>query len=201
VCRRLRHAPAAARGAEAAPLAREGDEAVAAASIAVQSQKAMSQHTAAEVGPQLLLDESGCGLARFPRASEERLELFANDAVEEGLLGGSGRVTGSRCVSSRPKNGVLGSALRVRVRKSPREIARASHPKRGARFMPVCGRTSGPRMPPRAPAFTPSAPTRVLERAPRCGGFLRAPIGTDSLPDIILYLAWELLSFYRLSSF
>jgi hypothetical protein len=50
VRRSLSHAPAAARGAKAAPLAREGNEAIELAGIAVQSQKAMSQHTAAEVG-------------------------------------------------------------------------------------------------------------------------------------------------------
>jgi len=33
------------------------------------------------------------------------------------------------------------------------------------------------------------------------GGFLRAPIGVDSLLEIILYRAWGLRSFYRLSSF
>jgi hypothetical protein len=71
VRRRLRHAPAAARGAEAAPLAREGNQAIELAGIAVQPQKTMCQHTAAQVDPKFLLDESGCGLARFPRASEE----------------------------------------------------------------------------------------------------------------------------------
>jgi hypothetical protein len=71
VRRGIRHAPAAARGAEAAPLAGEGNEAIELAGIAVQSQEAMRQHTAAEVGSKLLLDESGCGLAHLPRASEK----------------------------------------------------------------------------------------------------------------------------------
>jgi hypothetical protein len=47
----IRHAPTAARGAKAAPLAREGNEAIELAGIAVQSQKAMRQHTAAKVSP------------------------------------------------------------------------------------------------------------------------------------------------------
>jgi hypothetical protein len=67
----IRHTPTAARGAKAAPLAREGNEAVAAAGIAVQSQKAMRQHTAAEVGVKLLLDESGGGLAGIASAREK----------------------------------------------------------------------------------------------------------------------------------
>jgi hypothetical protein len=67
----IRHAPTAARGAEAAALAREGNEAIELASIAVQSQKAMRQHTAAEVGAKLLLDESGCGLTRVASAREK----------------------------------------------------------------------------------------------------------------------------------
>ncbi len=102
----LGHASAAARGTEAAPLAREGNQAIELAGIAVQSQKTMRQHTAAEVGPKFLLDEPGCGLARFPRASEKRLELFADDAVEEGLFGGSGRVAGRCAVRSQPNSGV-----------------------------------------------------------------------------------------------
>jgi hypothetical protein len=51
VRRSLGHAPTPARGAEAAPLAREGNQAVKLAGIAVQSQKAMRQHTAAKVSP------------------------------------------------------------------------------------------------------------------------------------------------------
>jgi hypothetical protein len=46
-------------------------QAIELAGIAVQPQKAMCQHTAAEVGPKFLLDESGCGLARFPSARKE----------------------------------------------------------------------------------------------------------------------------------
>ena len=85
----------------------------------------------------LLLDESGCGLVRFPSAREEGFELFANDAVEESLLGGSGRVAGSRAVSSRPKNracslrscafgfaGVPGRALAHRSRRCVRGSCR-----------------------------------------------------------------------------
>ncbi len=67
-----------------------------------------------------------------------------------------------RCQQSVQEQSVFASLLRVRVRKSPRESARASLPTICARFMPLRGRTSGPRRTRRVPAFTPSAPTRVL---------------------------------------
>jgi hypothetical protein len=75
--------------------------------------------------------------------------------------GGSARGIGAynrqaRCQQSAQERGVFDSALRVRVRKSPRDSARASYPKRGARFMPVCGRTSGPPTAIGVSAFTPS---------------------------------------------
>ena len=114
------------------------------AGIAVQSQEAVRQHTAAEVGPKLLLDESGCGLASFPSAREKGLELFANDALEKGLLRGSERVAGRPAVSSRPKSGmcsirpcafefarVSGRALAHRSRRCVRGSCRCVGPPQG----------------------------------------------------------------------
>ena len=68
----------------------------------------------------------------------------------------------SRRQQSAQERGVFDSLLRVRLRKGRRDSVRASHPKRGARFMPMCGRSSGTRMARRIPAFTSSAPMRVL---------------------------------------
>jgi uncharacterized protein (DUF697 family) len=67
------HAASAAGGAEAAPLAREGDEALLSAIVAVQAEEAVGGDAAAQVGAQLLLDEAGRGLAAFSGAGEEGL--------------------------------------------------------------------------------------------------------------------------------
>ena len=56
--RRLRHATSAARGAEAAPLATEGDELVVAAVTAAKPQEAMGQDSALEEGVELGLGRS-----------------------------------------------------------------------------------------------------------------------------------------------
>jgi hypothetical protein len=42
----------------------------------------MRQHTAAEVGTKLLLDESGCGLARFPSAKRELVDDETRRALQ-----------------------------------------------------------------------------------------------------------------------
>jgi hypothetical protein len=46
----------------------------------------MRQDTAAQEGPELLLDEARNRLIAVGRAREEALELLADDLVEEGLL-------------------------------------------------------------------------------------------------------------------
>ena len=46
----------------------------------------MGQHTALEIGPQLAFDESRHGCTVLSRIREERLELLADDFVEERLL-------------------------------------------------------------------------------------------------------------------
>ena len=57
----------------------------------------------------------------------------------------------------------------------PLSSPRASHPKRGARFMPVRGRIAALRTTPRVPAFTWSTPTRALGSTfqPRAFSFAR----------------------------
>jgi hypothetical protein len=86
VGRGVRHTPAPARRAEAAALAREGDEAVVAAAVTVQPQEAVRQDATAQEGAELLLDEARYRLIAVGRAREKALELLADDLVEEGLL-------------------------------------------------------------------------------------------------------------------
>jgi hypothetical protein len=92
MCRGVGHAAPAARGAEAAALAREGDEAIVAAVVAVQAQEAEGEDATAQEGAELLLDEAGHGMPAFARLREEGLEVLANRPVEEGLLGAVGGV-------------------------------------------------------------------------------------------------------------
>ena len=80
------HAPPSAGGAKAA-LAREGDQAVVAALVAVQAEEAMSQHAAFEIGAELALDETGNGMATPASSGQEGLELRLDDAVKDALLG------------------------------------------------------------------------------------------------------------------
>jgi len=88
----LGHPPAAAGGAEAAALAREGNQAVELAVVAAQAQEAVREDAAPEVGAKLLFDEAGTGLVASARVCEEGLELLAHDLVQEGLLGAAGCV-------------------------------------------------------------------------------------------------------------
>lgn len=94
VCCRFRHPSATTRGTEAAAFAREGDEAIELARIAVKSQKAMCQHTAAEIGTQLLLDELGNGPALRAGSRQKGLEVLADVLMEERLLGAARSVGG-----------------------------------------------------------------------------------------------------------
>jgi hypothetical protein len=87
VCRGFGHAVAAATWAKAPAFARERNEAVEAAIIAVKAQEAMSENAAAQKGVELLLDEAGHGLLANSRARQERLEFLLDDVVEEALFG------------------------------------------------------------------------------------------------------------------
>lgn len=81
------HSASSAGGAEATPLARERDEAIVSAGVAVEPQESMSQDSAPEVRAKLLLDEAGRRAIAFARSCQEGLELFTNDRVQHGLLG------------------------------------------------------------------------------------------------------------------
>ncbi len=81
------HATTATGRTEAAALAREGDEAVVAAGVAVDPEKSVGEHTTLEVRADLALDEASDGGARPSRSCEERQQLRSDDLVEECLLG------------------------------------------------------------------------------------------------------------------
>ena len=87
VSRRVGHAPPAARRAEASPLARESDGTIAAAVVAAHAEEPVREDAAVEVGADLALDEPRYRRARLACLGEEGLELFADDLVEERLLG------------------------------------------------------------------------------------------------------------------
>jgi hypothetical protein len=81
VRRDIGHAPAAAGGAEAAPLTREGGESVELARVAVEPEEAVGEDSACEVRAERLLDEAGHRMVAFSGPREEALELLAHDAV------------------------------------------------------------------------------------------------------------------------
>jgi len=62
-------------------------KAVVATAIAVESQEAVGQHAALEIGPYLTLDEAGDGCALLACAREEGLEVLSDDFVKQRLLG------------------------------------------------------------------------------------------------------------------
>ena len=81
------HAPSATGRTEAAALTREGHEPVVAAGVAVDTEEAVGEHAALEIGADLALDEAGDGGAPRSHSGEEGDELRADDFVKEGLLG------------------------------------------------------------------------------------------------------------------
>ncbi len=87
VRRGVGHATTAAGGAKSAALAREGDEAIVAACVAVDPQEAVGEQHALEVRADLAFDEAGDRGACRVSAGEEREALRANDLMKEGLLG------------------------------------------------------------------------------------------------------------------
>ncbi len=83
--RPLRHAPAAAARAKAAPLARERDESIDAAGGAPKTSEAAGQAAAPEEFAKLLLDELRQPIAIPQRGglSAEGLEMLPDDPVED----------------------------------------------------------------------------------------------------------------------
>jgi hypothetical protein len=87
VRRSLRHAPLAARRAEPAPLAAEGQQLVVAALAAAQPQETVSQDAALEEGIELVLDEARqLGPGAVLGARDEAGRVLLHQAVQRGLL-------------------------------------------------------------------------------------------------------------------
>jgi hypothetical protein len=78
------HSTAAAAWAEAAPLAREGDEPLGPAGVAPEPGKAAGQEAAAQERVEFVLDESREPLAvtQTPRFDAKRLDVLPHDDVE-----------------------------------------------------------------------------------------------------------------------
>lgn len=92
-CARVGHAPARATRADAAAAAGEGDQQVVATCIAVSAREALAEHAAFEVRAQLLLDVAGqAALVVLASVGEERFEMLANEAVQDGLRRPAGQV-------------------------------------------------------------------------------------------------------------
>jgi hypothetical protein len=86
--RRLRHAPGAARGAEPAALATEGQQLVVAALAAAQPQEPVRQDAALEKGAELVLDETRqLGASAGLGVRDEAGRMLPHQAVQSGLLG------------------------------------------------------------------------------------------------------------------
>ena len=125
------HAAATAGGAEGPALARKSHESVAAAGIAANAYEAMLEQATRKVGAELTLHEAGHGVIALSCPREERLELFTDDGMEDGLLGPASRVgrgagrCGSACAAGLERR-LAGHARRlVRRAYQPHTIARA----------------------------------------------------------------------------
>ena len=81
------HPATSARGTEAAALARESDQAVVTTCVAVNAQEAVREHSAAEEGAKLLLDEARGRRLSACSARKETFKPLADDSMKESLLG------------------------------------------------------------------------------------------------------------------
>ncbi len=86
VCGRVGHASAATRRAEAPALAREGDDTVEPAVVAVHAHEAVGEDPAAQEAAKLALDEARHDAFARVGPGQEGLELRLDDAVEHALL-------------------------------------------------------------------------------------------------------------------
>jgi hypothetical protein len=110
----LGYAPGIAGGADAAPLAGEGDEALGGAGVATHAGEAMGQDAAAQVGAEVVLDPAGHALAAgvgFGGVSQEGLEVVLDEGVERRVGGLAPAVDGGAGASR---------ALRVRWERGAR---------------------------------------------------------------------------------
>jgi hypothetical protein len=100
MCRRIRHATSTARWTEAAALARERDQAIVAALVAVESKEAVCENSTAKERARLLLDEArgraltgtGVGQESLQRQQRKREVVSSVNRVQQEIArGGGGR--------------------------------------------------------------------------------------------------------------
>jgi hypothetical protein len=92
------HPSASTARAEAASLAREGQEALERAVGAPQPGESMGEDSAGEELAELLLDEAGQAMSVAPVGGfpQEGLQMFADDGVEDRVLGVAGLIRAVR---------------------------------------------------------------------------------------------------------
>jgi hypothetical protein len=114
MCGGLGHPPGVARGADAAPLAGEGHQEIAAVRRAPCPGEAVSQDAALQVASQLALSVAGyrapIAVAFAPRR-QVGLQALPDEAVEDGLLGVA------TCLDSGAASRALGGHVRVGLRR------------------------------------------------------------------------------------
>jgi hypothetical protein len=95
----VRHAPSAAGGAEAAALAREGDQTLELAVVATQAKESVCKDATARERAQLLLDEARD--RSIALACKESGELCIDRLVEQGFFGFVPQIPGGRMSARR----------------------------------------------------------------------------------------------------
>ena len=116
------HAPAPARGAEAATLARERHEGVAPAGCAVHAHEAVSQEAALEKAAQLAPAEEGQAEARVSvELGQKGLEVVAHELVEERRLRRTPAVAGEAGFSGSAGHTPRTGPGRAGLRRGPRQ--------------------------------------------------------------------------------
>jgi hypothetical protein len=83
----IRHPATSTRRTESPAFAREGDEPIVTARVAVDAKESVGEDAAREIAADLAFDEAGDGSPRRSCAGEEGLEFVADDLMEKGLLG------------------------------------------------------------------------------------------------------------------
>ena len=89
----FRHAPRAARGADAAQLAAKGDQQLVRATLTAQAHEAVREYAACEIGIELVFDELG----QACYFDCERLIVLLHQPIEWRLFGAAALVAGRLC--------------------------------------------------------------------------------------------------------
>ena len=117
------HAATAARRTETAALAREGDDAIESAAVAVHAQESVRKDPAAQEGAEFPRDEAGHRSLARGGARQERLEFLLHDLVEIARFGLAARVGPLFAATG----GAMGMGNRKRLRVHPGRPLPASY--------------------------------------------------------------------------